>query len=83
MLYRPELLHYTCDCLSESYSARYCQIISKKIQILKIVWIYQYIRRHKSNKKRKTPVIQRFIYVNAPSLSFSVDHNLNNNGTVI
>jgi hypothetical protein len=43
----------------------------------------QYMRLQKRNKKRKAPVIHRFIYVNAPSLSSSDDHQLNNNETVI
>lgn len=34
---RPLLLDYKCECLSDSYSGRYCEFIAKRFATLKIV----------------------------------------------
>jgi hypothetical protein len=95
------LLNYTCECLGDSYSGRYCEITSIKVKIyditaksltsaailvissaalfIIIMDILRYyfgidpvdeerkrIRRKKKPVKHK-PVIQRFIYIPAPS----------------
>jgi hypothetical protein len=97
---RPLLLDYKCECLSEYYSGRHCEIKTKKMIIFKFVSkSFAYIaiiamasvitfvmimdilkycfgidpvhvkreryRRQKQARRRKCPVIQRFIYVNA------------------
>jgi hypothetical protein len=99
---RPLFLNYSCECLGNSYSGQYCEIVSTKIKVYKIVSksfayiaiiamvcvamfviimdILKYcfgidlvseererIRQKQRAKKRKRPVIQRFVYVNAPS----------------
>jgi hypothetical protein len=101
---RPLLFNYTCECLSESYSGRHCEIIASKIIIYGIVsksvayiaiiamasvamfvvimdllkYIFNIdvtceelkrIRRKKQAKrqaKKHKPVVQHFVYVNAP-----------------
>ncbi len=98
---RPLLMNFSCECLGDSYSGRYCEITAPKIIIYKmlsksfayiaiiamvsvatfvvIMDILKYCcgidptheelkryRREKQAKKHK-PIIQRFVYVNAPS----------------
>ncbi|UJR11156.1 hypothetical protein I4U23_015337 [Adineta vaga] len=104
---RPLLRDFKCECLSNSYSGRHCEIISKKIIVLKtisksfayivvialacvaifviVMDILKYgfgidpvreererLRRTKQAERRrqKGPVIQRFVYVNAPKETF-------------
>jgi len=101
---RPSFRNFTCECLGENYSGRYCEIVSTKIKIYKIVSksfayvgilaicmvigfiiimdILKYgfgidpveperrrLRRQQLLKKHK-PVIQRFVYVNAPPSNY-------------
>ena len=105
-------MNYTCDCLGEHFSGRHCEIVAKKLVILKFVSksvgyiaiiclvstaaffvimdILKYcfgidptkdelerIRRSKAiqrAKKRRRPVIQKFIYVNEPSTEQQVEN---------
>ena len=34
---RRSFMNYTCDCVDESYSGRYCEIVGKKLVVLKFV----------------------------------------------
>ena len=34
---RPSFLNFTCECLTENYSGRYCEIVSTKLATLQFV----------------------------------------------
>ncbi|CAF0862455.1 unnamed protein product [Adineta steineri] len=98
---RSSLLNYTCECLGESFSGRYCEIISTKtsahrivsksfafivivvsiitfmfvivLDILKYCFNVDPMRKElqklkQKKKKKKCPVIVKYVYVNAPSI---------------
>ncbi|CAF1040910.1 unnamed protein product [Adineta ricciae] len=81
---RPLLLNYSCECLSSSFSGRHSILAMITVAAFVIIMdILKYcfgidptreelerIRREKRAKKRK-PVVQRFVYVNAPSIRVS------------
>ncbi|CAF4153927.1 unnamed protein product [Adineta steineri] len=82
---RSSLFNYTCECLGESFSGRYCEIISTKttahrmvsksfvLDILKYCFNVDPMRKElqklkQKKKKKKCPVIVKYVYVNAPSI---------------
>ncbi|CAF0842565.1 unnamed protein product [Adineta steineri] len=98
---RSSLLNYTCECLGESFSGRYCEMISTKtsahrivsksfafivivvsiitfmfvivLDILKYCFNVDPMRKElqklkQKKKKKKCPVIVKYVYVNAPSI---------------
>ncbi|CAF0842517.1 unnamed protein product [Adineta steineri] len=98
---RSSLFNYTCECLGESFSGRYCEIISTKttahrmvsksfgfIVIVVSIITFMFIivldilkycfnvdpmckelqKLKQKKKKKKCPVIVKYVYVNAPSI---------------